>query len=77
MLKPPSPTLHKTTRTEMTSLFGGARIVLDETPKAISPFGGLASFIAFLGQIGFVDQVERQLRFPEPISSNAIPRPIT
>ena len=27
--------------------------VLDETPKAITPFGGLASFITFLGQIGY------------------------
>ena len=53
MLKQSSPTLHKTTRTEITSLFGEAKLVLDETPKAISPFGGLASFISFLGQIGF------------------------
>ena len=73
MLKQPSPTLHKTTRTEITSLFGGAKIVLDETPKAISPFGGLASFIAFLGQIGFADQVQRRLPFSEPTSNNAIP----
>ena len=53
MLKPPGPTLHKTTRTEITSLFGAAKLILDETPKAISPFGGLASFISFLGSIGF------------------------
>ena len=38
MLKQPDPTLHKTTRTEITSLFGDAKRVLDETPKAISPF---------------------------------------
>jgi hypothetical protein len=41
MLKQPDPTLHKTTRTEITSLFGDAKLVLDETPKALSPFGGL------------------------------------
>jgi len=46
MLKQPDPTLHKTTRTEITSLFADAKLVLDETPKAISPFGGLASFIS-------------------------------
>jgi hypothetical protein len=73
MLKQPRPTLHKTTRTEITSLFGEAKLVLDETPKAISPFGGLASFISFLGQIGFARQVQEHLPFSEPASNNAIP----
>jgi len=73
MLKQPEPTLHKTTRTEITPLFGDAKLVLDETPKAISPFGGLASFISFLGQIGFAQQVQRHLPFAEPTSNNAIP----
>ena len=73
MLKQPDPTLHKTTRTEITSLFGEAKLVLDETPKAISPFGGLASFISFLGQIGFAQEVQRRLPFAEPTSNNAIP----
>ena len=73
MLKQPGPTPHKTTRTEITSLFGEAKLVLDETPKAISPFGGLASFISFLGQIGFAQQVQAHLPFAEPTSNNAIP----
>ena len=73
MLKQPRPTLHKTTRTEITLLFGEAKLVLDETPKAISPFGGLASFISFLGQIGFARQVQEHLPFSEPASNNAIP----
>jgi len=73
MLKQPEPTLHKTTRTEITPLFGTAKLVLDETPKAISPFGGLASFISFLGQIGFAAQVQKHLPFAEPTSNNAIP----
>lgn len=73
MLKQPGPTLNKTTRTEITSLFGQAKLVLDETPKAISPFGGLASFISFLGQIGFAREVQRRLPFAEPVSNNAIP----
>ena len=73
MLKQPKPTLHKTTRTEITPLFGTAKLVLDETPKAISPFGGLASFISFLGQIGFAKQVQTHLPFAEPTSNNAIP----
>ena len=73
MLKTTAPALHKTTRTEITPLFGSAKLVLDETPKAISPFGGLASFISFLGQIGFAAQVQKHLPFAEPISNNAIP----
>lgn len=40
---------HQTTPTEINALFGRAKLVLDETPKAITPFGGLASLIAFLG----------------------------
>jgi hypothetical protein len=73
MLKQPGPTLHKTTRTEITPLFGQAKLVMDETPKAITPFGGLASFISFLGQIGFAGEVQRRLPFAEPTSNNAIP----
>jgi len=73
MLKPPEPTLHKTTRPEITALFGDAKLVLEETPKAISPFGGLASFISFLGQIGWAWQVPEPLPFAEPTSNNAIP----
>jgi len=46
MLKQPEPTSHKTTRPEITSIFGDAKLVLEETPKAISPFGGLVSFIS-------------------------------
>jgi len=46
---------------------------MDETPKAITPFGGLASFISFLGPIGFAGEVQRQLPFAEPASNNAIP----
>ena len=72
-LKPPGPTLHKTTRTEITPLFGDAKLVLDETPKAIFPFGGLASFISFLGQIGFAREVQQHLPFAEPAANNAIP----
>jgi hypothetical protein len=39
MLKSTSPTLHKTTRTEITPRFSSGKLLLDETPKAISPFG--------------------------------------
>lgn len=64
---------HKTTPTEITSLFGQAKLILEETPKAITPFGGLASFITFLGQIGYAKQVQQCLPFAPPTSNNAIP----
>ena len=64
---------NKTTRPEFTPLFGSAKIVLDETPKAVTPFGGLTSFIAFLEQIGFAREIQRALPFPAPTSPNAIP----
>jgi hypothetical protein len=73
MLKQSDPAPHKTTRPEISSLFGETKLVLEETPKAISPFGGLASFIFFLGQIGFAQQVQQPLPFAEPTSNNALP----
>jgi hypothetical protein len=42
-------------------------------PRQISPFGGLASFISFLGQIGFARQVQQHLPFAESTANNAIP----
>jgi hypothetical protein len=72
MLETPDPTPHKASRTEMTSLFGETKQVLDEKPKAISPFGGLASFIAFLRQIGFAKEVQRHLPFAEPTSNSRL-----
>jgi hypothetical protein len=56
-----------------TRLFGGAKIVLAETPEAVTPFGGLCSFIAFLQQIGFGAKLAQALPFPAPTSPNAIP----
>ena len=46
-----------------TPLFVGAKIVLAETPKAVTPFGGLGSFIAYLQQIGFGLPVAQTLPF--------------
>ena len=37
----------------MNALFGGARIELRQTPKAVTPFGGMAVFLDFLGRIGW------------------------
>ena len=35
-------------------LFGKAKVKLSQTPRAVTPFGGLASFVRFLEQIGYV-----------------------
>ena len=73
MLHNPASDLHKTTRVEISALFGQAKLLLDETPKAITPFGGFASFLTFLGQIGYGQQVQRCLPFAASTSNNAIP----
>ena len=69
----PVPDGDKTTGSEFTQLFGGAKVVLDETPKSVTPFGGLASFIVFLQRIGFAGEVQKTLPFAAPTSPNAIP----
>jgi len=64
---------NKTTSLKITPLFGSAKLVLEETPKAVTPFGGLISFVAFLQQIGFARAVDQALPFAVPTSPNAIP----
>lgn len=73
MQNKPVANAHKTTPTEITPLFGGAKLILEETPKAITPFGGLVSFLTFLAQIGYAKEVQQCLPFAEPTSNNAIP----
>jgi len=54
------------------SLFGKTKTKLTETPRAVTPFGGLVSFIVFRGRIGYARQVEEPL--PWQLSSpNGIP----
>jgi len=53
-------------------LFGKAKIKLVQTPRAVTPFGGLASFIAFLDQIGYAQQLQAHLPW-QLTSPNAIP----
>ena len=36
-------------------------MVLRQTPRAVTPFGGLSVFIEFLGKIGFAKQVSEHL----------------
>ncbi len=46
---------------EITTLWGEKKVVLRETPRAVTPFGGLSVFIEFLSKIGFCKQVRRDL----------------
>ena len=58
--------------TFVTPVFGKAKIKLAQTPRAVTPFGGLASFIAFLDQIGYAQQLQAHLPW-QLTSPNAIP----
>ena len=46
---------------EITTLWGKKKVILRQTPRAETPFGGLIVFIEFLTQIGFREQVRRDL----------------
>ena len=58
--------------TVVSPLFGKAKVKLTQTPRAVTPFGGLASFLEFLQRRGFAQQVQTHLpwRLKSP---NAIP----
>ena len=46
---------------EITALWGEKKVVLRQTPRAVTPFGGLSVFVAFLGKIGYQQQVSEHL----------------
>ncbi len=46
---------------EITTIGGEKKVVLRETPRAVTPFGGLSVFIAFLQRIGYSQQVSEHL----------------
>jgi len=46
---------------EITTLWGKMKVVLRETARAVTPFGGLSVFIAFLQKIGYSRQVSEHL----------------
>lgn len=41
-------------------LWGEKKVVLRQTPRAVTPFGGLSVFIEFLKRIGFPERVNRK-----------------
>jgi hypothetical protein len=54
-----------------TPLFGSDELKLQTTPKAVTPFAGMASFFAWLGALGFQKRVAEVMPF-EYRSPNAI-----
>lgn len=44
---------------EITALLSNERLILRQTQRAVTPFGGLAVFISFLGKIGLVGQLRQ------------------
>ena len=56
---------------KITPLWGEKKVVLRQTLRAVTPFGGLSVFIEFLGKIGFAKQVSEHLPI-HPKSPHAI-----
>jgi hypothetical protein len=46
---------------EIAALLSGKRVILRETKRAVTPYGGAAVFIAFLGTIGLIKRVRRHM----------------
>jgi hypothetical protein len=59
-------------RGQISAIFGGKKVELRQTPKPVTPFGGLVVFVEFLRQVGFAEQVRTAMPF-ELKSPNAIP----
>ena len=43
------------------ALLSGERLILRQTQRAVTPFGGIAVFISFLNKIGFVEAVRQHM----------------
>ena len=54
---------------EFKPLFGGGKIKVCDTLRAVTPFGGLSVFIEFLGRVGLVEQLANQAPY-QPKSGN-------
>lgn len=54
---------------EFKPLFGGGKIKICDTLRAVTRFGGLSVLIEFFGRIGLVEQLQSQ-EFCQPKSPN-------
>ena len=62
----------KTVQRECTAIFGGKKVLLEDTERVASPYGGLSVFVEFLKRIGYQEAVRRYIPFCLT-SPNAIP----
>lgn len=46
---------------EIDALLSGGRLILRETQRAVTPFGGIAVFVSFLNKIGFAEAVRQHM----------------
>ncbi len=46
---------------KISALWGEKKVILRQTPRAVTPFGGLSVLIEFLGKIGYRQQVREHL----------------
>jgi len=56
---------------QITALWGGKKVELRETQRAVTPFGGLVVFLEFLRHVGYREAVSKYLPF-RLTSPNAI-----
>jgi hypothetical protein len=61
----------KTVQWKINAFWGGKKVELRETPRAVTPFGGLVVFFEFLRQVGYREAVKQHLPF-HLTSPNAI-----
>jgi len=62
-MKTQLPTPNRTMHRSCKPLFGSGQVLLRDTPKAVTPFGGLVVFIEFLQKLGYAAQVQQGLPF--------------
>ena len=62
-MKTQFPTSNRTMHRSCKPLFGSGQVLLRDTPKAVTPFGGLVVFIEFLQKLGYAAQVQQGLPF--------------
>ena len=46
---------------EIAALLSDERLILRETQRAVTPFGGIAVFISFLGKVGFMEALRQHM----------------
>lgn len=60
MIQNPSQASEQNDWQEFKPLFGGGKIKICDTLRAVTPFGGLSVLIEFFGRIGLVEQLEER-----------------